>query len=335
MTDYFEFKRKAISAVEKEMESFIQLHVKGSRGLLLIYRYHLGLDADKKVRGKRIRPLMVLISSFVSGGEWEKAIPAACAVELLHNFSLIHDDIEDKSQLRHGRPTVWSRWGTAQAINAGDGMFTLVYKALQHLNGILKPEKVVAAQEVITNCCLKLIEGQFLDVANEGKKSISISKYWKMISGKTAALLGCCFQLGGLIAGLDERYQTDLYKFGFQLGLNYQVQDDLLGIWGNEVETGKPSDNDLTNRKLSLPVLLGLEMSERFLKWWNKGVSKNDGVEIIPEWLKEDGVYQQMIHIIQEMDEEIEQRFNSMKFLKIERLPVLHGLINELKFRKK
>lgn len=335
MTDYLEFKQKAIHAIEKEMESFIQLHVQDSQDLLSIYRYHLGLDADKKVRGKRIRPLMVSFSCFASGGEWEKAIPAACAVELLHNFSLIHDDIEDKSQLRHGRPTIWTKWGIAQAINAGDGMFALVFKAIQQFNETLKPEKVLAVQDVITDCCLRLIEGQFLDVENEGGKSISIIEYWKMIGGKTAALLGCCFQLGGLIAGLNEKYQADLYKFGFQLGLNYQVQDDLLGIWGSERITGKPSDNDLVNRKITLPVLLGMDMSERFIKWWNEGFTKNDEVKVISEWLKKDGVYQKMLQTIQEMDEEIERQFNSMKFLKKERLPVLRSLIDELRFRDK
>ena len=335
MTSYIEFKQKAITAVEKEMESFIQLHIKDSRDLLQIYHYHLGLDADEKVRGKRIRPLMVLSSCFTSGGEWEKALPAACAVELLHNFSLIHDDIEDESQLRHGRPTVWKKWGTAQAINAGDGMFALVFKAIQRFNGSVTSETILAAQDVITNCCLKLIEGQFLDVANEGKKSISIGEYWKMIGGKTAALLGCCLQLGGIIAGLDERNQLDLYTFGFQMGLNFQVQDDLLGVWGSESETGKPSDNDLTNRKLTLPILLGLEMSARFHEWWKKSITQEDEIGIISEWLKEDGVYQKMIETIHEMDEKIEQQLNSMIFLKRDRLSVLHGLINELRYRKK
>jgi len=334
MMSYVDFKRKAITAVEQEIESIIRLHVKGSQDLQQIYRYHLGLDADEEVRGKRIRPLMVLCSCFVSGGEWKIALPAASAVELLHNFSLLHDDVEDKSQLRHGRPTVWTKWGTSQAINAGDGLFSLVFKAIQQFNGSLTDKTILAIQDVVTNCCLRLIEGQFLDVANEGKKSISVDEYWKIIGGKTASLLGCSMQLGGIVAGLEENKQANLYTLGYKLGQNFQLQDDLLDVWGSEAITGKPSD-DLINRKLTLPVLLGLKMSTRFRKWWKKGTSKKDEIGNIIEWLKEDGVYQKMMQIIKEMDEEIDQQYLSLSFLKRDRISLIHDLMNEFRNRKK
>ena len=139
MMNLEEFVTMTIPSLEDEMRRLIERSLdKDSRILKDIFIYHLGLDDVGKARGKRIRPLLVLLITFSSGVDWKKSLPAAVAIEFLHNFSLIHDDVEDRSDLRHGRPTVWSKWGIAQAINAGDGMFTLVLQAIHGLNKIIK-----------------------------------------------------------------------------------------------------------------------------------------------------------------------------------------------------
>lgn len=132
--------------------------------------YHMGWEgegAGPEAQGKRIRPLLVLLSTQAAGGDWREALPAAAAVELLHNFSLIHDDIQDRSELRRGRPTVWVKWGIAQAINAGDVMFTQAFHALQNLDRSLPADATLEALRVLQQVCLQLTEGQYLDLSYE------------------------------------------------------------------------------------------------------------------------------------------------------------------------
>ncbi len=286
------FATMTIPALEDEMKGLIEESLDSdSRILKDIFLYHLGLDEKRGTRGKRIRPLLVLLITHAAGTDWKKSLPAAVAVEFLHNFSLIHDDVEDQSDLRHGRPTVWSKWGTAQAINAGDGMYTLVFQAIHGLIKCNSQEITLAAGDLITQACMKLVEGQTKDVAFEGRDEITIDDYWGMIDGKTAALLACSTQLGGLIAGLDQRQQNILNLFGQKLGRGFQIQDDLLGIWGNPEDTGKPIDSDLINHKQTLPVIYGLQINPRFKDRWHQGKIKRSEITLLSDLLKQDGVY--------------------------------------------
>jgi len=333
--NYPEFKKIAISAVEDGMNSVISTCDLTAQDLKQIFQYHLGLDANNRYRGKRIRPLFVLASCHASGGEWKNALPAAFAVEFLHNFSLLHDDIEDKSQMRHGRSSIWKKWGIAQAINAGDGMFSLVYKSIQAGYNLLTPETALLIYDSITECCINLIDGQHLDLSIQGNQSIQVDQYWKMVGGKTAALIGCCFKLGGIIAGVTEEQLSQLQSLGYQIGLNFQVQDDLLGIWGNEEITGKSIDNDLMNRKLTLPVILGLKKSKRFKEWWMKDLREINDIDLIRGWLVEDGVYQNTKDTIHGIETQVDQQLVSMIFIKENRRIFLDSLISELRERKK
>ena len=133
--------------------------------------------------------------------DWHKALPAAAAVELLHNFSLIHDDIQDHSDMRRGRPTVWVKWGVPQAINAGDVMFTQAFWALQRLADRTSAQTALEASQVLQQVCLRLTEGQYLDISYEDKSVLPLDAYWPMIGGKTSALLGGCAELGALVGG--------------------------------------------------------------------------------------------------------------------------------------
>ncbi len=186
-------------------------------------------------------------------------------MELLHNFSLIHDDIEDRSPTRRHRTTLWSWVGEAQAINTGDTMFTLARQALLGLGDKgISPKRVLDAQRTFDQTSLHLTEGQYLDISFETRTDVALSEYLTMIAGKTAALLGASAQLGAIAAGADEVEASHYWRFGHELGLSFQVQDDILGIWGDEAQTGKSAASDILTRKKTLPVLYALEQEGPF-----------------------------------------------------------------------
>jgi geranylgeranyl diphosphate synthase type I len=260
------------SAIEDELHSVISLaSAPGLDEYRAMLAYHLGWEgegAGQEARGKRIRPMLVVLSCAAAGGVWQNALPAAAAVELLHNFSLIHDDIQDNSPLRRGRPTVWKKWGVPQAINAGDAMFTLAHLALLRLKEIIPLPEAILAMRILQETCLHLTQGQYLDMAYEKRDDLTLQDYWPMVNGKTAALFSACTELGALIAGTAPATRSAYGEFGRLLGLAFQVEDDLLGIWGDAALTGKSAESDLMTGKKSLPVLFGLEQGGKFAKRW-------------------------------------------------------------------
>jgi geranylgeranyl diphosphate synthase, type I len=264
-----------ISAIEDEIHKTINLAKSHNlEEYVDMMEYHLGWSGESigyRATGKRIRPLLVLLTCKAAGGKWEQALPACAAVELIHNFSLIHDDIQDNSDFRRGRLTVWKKWGIAQAINAGDSMFTLAFMALNRLQETTTPEITLKAMHILQQACLQLTQGQYMDMAYQKRGDLDLPAYWPMVSGKTAALISACTQLGAFIAGNPQHICDSYRKFGYLLGLAFQVQDDYLGIWGNASLTGKSSESDLLMGKKSLPVLYGLSQQARFAQRWNQG----------------------------------------------------------------
>ncbi len=228
-----------------------------------IMAYHLGwrdveLRPARANAGKRVRPMLCLLACEAVGGSVEDALPAAVAVELLHNFSLIHDDIEDNSPTRRHRPTVWKLWGVPQAINVGDGMFTLARRALHGLEERHPARRVLNAFRVFDDACVALTEGQHLDMRFEEMLDVSVDDYLYMVRGKTAALIAASVTLGALLGGAGESAQQNYHAFGENLGLAFQIVDDILGIWGDEATTGKSVASDILSKKKTLPVLYGL-----------------------------------------------------------------------------
>ncbi len=212
--------------------------------------------------GKRIRPILLLLCTGAAGSDWQTALPAAAAVELLHNFSLIHDDIQDNSPTRHGRPTVWKVWGTANAINVGDALFTLAFTALEQLSRADIPaHTVLEVWRIFNQITLELTRGQHLDMRFESQNIVTVDEYLSMISGKSAALVGGCAQMGAMIASGDAALAQRYASFGLNLGIAFQIRDDILGIWGEPSLTGKSAATDIVSRKKSLPVLHGLSQS--------------------------------------------------------------------------
>ncbi|HET6594510.1 MAG TPA: polyprenyl synthetase family protein [Anaerolineales bacterium] len=257
--------------------------------------YHMGWTgegAGPEATGKRIRPLLVLLSTAACGADWHSALPAAAAVELVHNFSLVHDDIQDNSEKRRGRPTTWVKWGMPMAINVGDALFVMSNQAIMELNRNYEAEIVVKSAEILHNTCLELTRGQFLDMSYEERNDLAVEDYWPMISGKTAVLLSACCHIGALLGGAEETRQEAYRSFGHYLGLAFQVQDDVLGIWGDEALTGKSAASDLTEGKNSLPVLAGLGTNGKFAARWHQGPIRVDEVQELARVLASEGGYE-------------------------------------------
>lgn len=244
--------------------------------------YHMGwMDADfapiEGKAGKRIRPLLCLLSCAAAEGSWHDAIPAGSAIELLHNFSLIHDDIEDSSPTRRGRETLWTIWGVEHAINIGDTLFALSHIALNRLRerGV-SAEVTVDALRRFDETCVALTKGQYLDMLFEKKATVTVSEYLEMITGKTAVLLALSCELGAKVAGKDAQIQHHFAQFGLNCGLAFQVIDDILGIWGDEAHIGKSASTDLTTKKKTLPVLYGLTNDDKLRKLYETTEEPDD-----------------------------------------------------------
>jgi geranylgeranyl diphosphate synthase, type I len=233
--------------------------------LYQMQRYHLGWqDSDGSPvevgGGKMFRPALLLLCCEALGGELDRALPAAAAVELLHNFSLIHDDIEDDSRIRHGRRTVWDLWGAANGINAGDSMFTLARLALHRLSAHDYPaQTVLNAFVLFDRTSQKLCEGQDADLAFETRAAVSLDDYLAMIAGKTGALIAACAGMGALLAEAPSSAVQLFSRFGAQIGRAFQIQDDVLGVWGIEAKTGKSAADDIRSRKKAYPFVRALE----------------------------------------------------------------------------
>jgi geranylgeranyl diphosphate synthase type I len=228
-------------------------------------QYHMGwLDANlepvQASGGKRLRPMLCMLTCEAVGGQIERALPAAAAIELLHNFSLIHDDIEDRSATRRHRTTVWKLWGVAHGINCGDGMFAAALLRLSRLQKRgLTAEQTLDAQRCFLETCLALTEGQYLDMAFETQMDVDVDGYLRMIRHKTAALISCSTRLGALLGDASWKAVAAYAGFGESLGLAFQVIDDVLGIWGREMETGKSTRTDILTRKKTLPIVYALQ----------------------------------------------------------------------------
>lgn len=230
-------------------------------------RYHLGIvESDfapasqlthTQSRGKRLRPSIALLSCAASGGSVAAAAPIAAALELLHNFTLIHDDIQDKSDTRRHRQTVWHRWGVEQAINAGDALFAVAHLPIVRLTTLgVQGDVVVRLIEAFNRMTIEIVEGQVLDLGFEGRSDVTPEAYIEMISGKTAAILRYAAWAGATLANTSESTAAEFGSFGLALGLGYQIRDDALGVWGSSDVTGKATADDIRRRKQSLPIVV-------------------------------------------------------------------------------
>ncbi|HZQ37381.1 MAG TPA: polyprenyl synthetase family protein [Dehalococcoidia bacterium] len=225
--------------------------------------YHLGwADAEgrpaNQVTGKMLRPTLCL-SACRAFADADAALGIAASIELLHAFSLVHDDIEDSDRERHGRPTLWTLTGVPLALNAGDCLFALANRAFFEAAVAFGEGRSLVALRLFSDAYLRMIEGQHLDIEYERRPAITTDDYVRMVRGKTGALLGASLALGALCGGAAEADVRQLNAAGVELGLAFQAVDDMLAIWGDPAQTGKAVGNDLARGKKSLPVTLAIE----------------------------------------------------------------------------
>jgi len=249
-----------IADTEAEIMRLVQDRGPSTHGLYEMVRYHLALDGSGASGGKRMRPLLGLLAYASIAGEHQRALPGAAAVELGHNFSLVHDDIEDGDTERRHRATLWTIHGVPQAINTGDALFSLSRIALHRLTDLGFPDStVLRLMRLFDETCLALCEGQYIDIAMSASDELmSVELYFDMIGRKTAALISASIEAGALLATSDEEVIARYRGFGWALGLAFQLNDDLLGIWGVEQTTGK-EPSDVAHKKKTLPVIYAWE----------------------------------------------------------------------------
>jgi geranylgeranyl diphosphate synthase type I len=222
--------------------------------------YHFGWQTPKQPAGKRLRPLLTLLSAELFTEEISKAYPSASALEILHNFTLIHDDIEDNSDFRHGQMTLWKKYGIAHAINTGDYLSSLALVSISHAETD-RPELMLAT---FLESAIAVTKGQHEDIRFESLPTVSDKAYLDMVSQKTASLFSASLKLGALSAGASDSVLETLGGVGHQFGVAYQIYDDYIGVWGDPKLTGKPAGIDLIERKKSYPALLGIERNAGF-----------------------------------------------------------------------
>ena len=270
--------------------------------LYRMMRYHLGWEDEQgrplaEGAGKALRPTLCLWACQAAGGDWRTALPAAAALELVHNFSLVHDDIQDGDRERRHRPTVWSLWGQPQAINAGDSLLMLGRLVMLRLGerGVA-PAKVIEACRVLDEACLTMIEGQCLDIGFEDEREVSVEAYLDMIARKTGALLGASLHLGALVAVDDEQQVKCFARCGHLLGLAFQIRDDILGVWGAADVTGKPVAADIRRRKKCLPVVYAMAVAqakerEQLFRVYSQGALGDEEVNVVLQLLDSHRAY--------------------------------------------
>jgi geranylgeranyl diphosphate synthase type I len=252
-----------IADTEAEIFRLVEGNDPATAGVYEMCRYHLGMDGSGS-SGKRMRPLLGLLAYSSITGDHRRALPGAAAVELGHNFSLVHDDIEDDDRERRHRPTLWALHGIPQAINTGDMLFSLSRIALHRLTDLgFSDHTVLRLMRLYDETCVALCEGQYMDIwMAEHDEDLSVERYFDMIGRKTAALIAASIEAGAILATEDETVIDRYRAFGWDLGIAFQLNDDLLGIWGREHATGK-EPTDVPRKKKTLPVIYAFERAAR------------------------------------------------------------------------
>jgi geranylgeranyl diphosphate synthase type I len=271
-----------------------------------------GTPLDPPARtGKRARPILAILTCESFGGTAEDARGPAVALELIHNFSLVHDDIQDVSDQRHNRDTVWKLWGAAQGINVGDARYALAQVALaEHAQA---HPRIGAGVLRLNRTCVRLCEGQYLDLALESAADATFEQYEQMVARKTAALIECSAALGAWAAGATTDQIEAAGRCGHELGVAFQLQDDLLGVWGDPKVTGKPARDDVRSRKKALPMMLSLQIAATSVRDEILDVLRADGppddatVDRVVTLMEQIGVREQAAELVSERFRRVEQ----------------------------
>ncbi len=261
-----------VRTIRRELKKLIS----GKGDLAPLYnmgQYHIGLvnqdfqELAQPKTGKMFRPILCLLTNKILGGKFKDALPPAVAIETFHNFSLIHDDIEDNDEKRRGRICVWKIWDLDHGVNSGDALFNLSYIAL---NKIKNPKLFQKIYQRLSQTYGLIVEGQYLDIEMAKRRLddpwLSLGLYLKMIRRKSAELVACACEIGAITAGANSKVQKAMYEFGINLGLAYQTYDDYAGVWKKEKDTGKKSLKDIIQKKKALPLMHCLSEGDKTLR---------------------------------------------------------------------
>ncbi len=237
-----------------------------------------------KAGGKKLRPVLVILSSESVGGSGEDALKTAASMELIHTFSLIHDDIMDKDEKRRGKPSVHMLWGEPMAILAGDTLFSKAFETvLQTETNNVNPKRVIEALKTVVDSCIKICEGQALDISFEGKMNVSEDEYMTMIYKKTAALIAAATKAGAILGGGTDEQIKALSEYGRLIGMAFQIQDDYLDVISMEEDIGKPVGSDIVEGKMTLMVVHALQNASSEDKEKLKSILKSKDEELVGE----------------------------------------------------
>ncbi|MBI1662275.1 MAG: polyprenyl synthetase family protein [Nitrosopumilus sp.] len=309
-------KTKQIEKNAKTVNKFLKSKLKGNPKKLYDAAGHLIIHG-----GKRLRPYMVIRSCQILGGKVTNAMPAASAVEMVHNFTLVHDDIMDNDEMRHGVPTTHRKYGMPIAILAGDVLFSKAYQVISDTK--LSPIATTHLISRLAKACVDVCEGQLLDVKMaEEKKIPTQSQYITMIGKKTAALFDVSCAMGAICATSKDKDISNLSSFGRNLGIAFQITDDLIGVMGDPKITKKPVGNDLREGKKSLPILMAIKRAKGkdkkiILKaFGNSKISRNDlnkAVDVIRSLGIEDSVRKQALKYAEKAEKSLSKYSGSAK----------------------
>lgn len=309
-------KTKQIERNAKTVNRFLKSKLKGNPKKLYDAASHLIIHG-----GKRLRPYMVIRSCQILGGNESNAMPAASAVEMVHNFTLVHDDIMDNDEMRHGVPTTHRKYGMPIAILAGDVLFSKAYQVIS--NTKLSPTATTHLISRLAKACVDVCEGQLLDVKMaEEKKIPTQSQYITMIGKKTAALFDVSCAMGAICATSKDKDISNLSSFGRNLGIAFQITDDLIGVMGDPKITKKPVGNDLREGKKSLPILMAIKIAKGkdkkiILKaFGNSKITKNDlnkAVAVIRSLGIEESVRKQALKYAEKAEKSLSKYSGSAK----------------------
>ena len=319
----------SLAAVRENFENYLQNHIcdlcpPNILGMREMVSYHFGWDGSVTVPGKRLRPLILILAYASLNGKVDHAFQAASALEIFHNFTLVHDDIQDQGEMRHGHPALWTKFGIPLAINVGNYLSGLSQSMIGRLPDIFPVESRLIALNEFQDATLGVIEGQQLDIQYEKMDHITVDDYINMISLKTAKLFSVSFALAAILAGYEEEFVRKLAHIGENLGLGFQIQDDYLGIWGNQIETGKSISTDLLTRKKTFPAVTGLTNSTEFQALWdNKTENDQEQLSAMKNFLERVEVKKETLNLARAYYIEAQTQLNEL-------LPVENEFSEEL-----
>ena len=312
-----------INTIKPKVDNYIAKVLEGEPGRLYEAARHLPLKG-----GKRLRPALLMLVAKALGGKEEEALPAAASVELLHNFTLVHDDIMDRDEMRRGVPTVHVLYGEPLAILAGDLLYAKAYEAL--LKTQKSPDLVKRMAEYLTWAAVTVAEGQAMDMMFEERWDVSEEEYLEMIAKKTGALFGACGAIGALVAERPD-YAEKMKEFGVILGKAFQIKDDILSLVGDEKVTGKPKYNDLREGKKTLLVIRALrslppEEAEELKNILSKEEKDFEELERAASLIKKSGALEYAMKVAEQLETRAREILSQLEVADEEAM----DLINEL-----